>query len=280
MPIFRRPDDGERRGRLKLWPLVVFGIFAVFYYFSNRETVPITGRSQLVDISPREEAALGLQSYQLILRQEDVVEGGPEAERIRRIGAALAKAAKGEDPGFQWEYNLIRSDQVNAFCLPGGKVAVYSGILPVAANDDGLAVIMGHEIAHAIARHGAERMAQQRLAQFGTLAVGAAVGDMDQDTRRNVMAALGVGTQFGVLLPFSRKHESEADHIGLIYAARACFDPAEAPKVWQRMARAAGSGRAPEFLSTHPDPATRIEQLKSWIPEAEAERAKYCGDRR
>ena len=227
---------------LRVWPLVIFGIFFAWYYFSHQEEVPLTGRSQLIDLSREQEAALGLESYRQILGQSQIVSSGPEVDTIREIGRRLA--AVSDDPGFEWEFNLIASDQANAFALPGGKVAVYAGLLPITQNHDGLAAVMGHEIAHAIARHGAERIAHEKLAQLGTLAVGTAVGEMDIQTQRMVMAALGVGTQFGVLLPFSRSHESEADYMGLIFAARACFDPQEAPRLWERMAQAGGGARA------------------------------------
>ncbi|CAN5261018.1 M48 family metallopeptidase [soil metagenome] len=264
----------NRRGRLRVWPLLIFGVFFAIYYFTNQESVPVTGRTQLVDISREQEAALGLQSYQQILSQADVVRGGEVVETVRDIGRRLAAVA--EDPGFDWEFNVIDSDQVNAFALPGGKVAVYAGLLPVAGNDDALAAVMGHEIAHAIARHGAERMAHQKLAQYGSLAVGVAIGEMDIQTQRMVMGALGVGAQYGVLMPFSRKHETEADYIGLLYVARACFDPTEAPALWERMGE--GGPTQAEFLSTHPNPATRIENFREWMPEALRVREEYCGE--
>lgn len=270
MPIF-----GNSEGRFKVWPLVIFALFAVGYFFANRETVPLTGRKQVVGMTPNEEASLGLQSYQAILGQSEVLSGGPEVELVRRIGRRLAKVA--DDRAFEWEFNVIRSPEMNAFCLPGGKVAVYTGILPIADNENGLAVIMGHEIAHAIARHGAERMAHQQLAQLGQLAVGMASSEMDNRGRQLVMGAFGVGAQFGVLLPFSREHESEADYMGLIYLAKACFDPQEAPALWKRM-NAAKGGRAgpPQFMSTHPADTTRIEQFKQWMPEALKIRAQHC----
>jgi predicted Zn-dependent protease len=263
-----------RSGRLRVWPLVAFGIFFAWYWFANQEVVPLTGRKQLVDLSREQEAALGLQSYRQILDQSRIVESGAELEAVREIGRRLA--AVSEDPGFEWEFNLIDSEQANAFALPGGKVAVYAGLLPVAENADGVAVVMGHEIAHAIARHGAERIAHQKLTQLGGLAVGAAVGEMDLQTQRMVMGALGVGTQFGVLLPFSRSHESEADYMGLIYAARACFDPREAPKLWERMARASQGAAPAEFMSTHPAHETRIQNLNEWMPEALRAREESC----
>lgn len=264
-----------RSGRFRVWPIVIFGIFFAWYYFSHQEEVPLTGRTQLIDLSREQEAALGLESYREILSQSQVVSSGPEVDMISEIGRRLA--AVSGDPGFEWEFNLIASDQANAFALPGGKVAVYAGLLPIAQNHDGLAVVMGHEIAHAIARHGAERIAHEKLAQLGQLAVGTAVGEMDIETQRMVMGALGVGTQFGVLLPFSRSHESEADYMGLIFAARACFDPQEAPRLWERMAQAAGGAAPAEFMSTHPGHETRIQQLNQWIPEALRVRAESCG---
>ena len=250
-------------GGARLLPIILFGLYLAYYYFSNQQDVPLTGRSQLVDISREQEASLGLQSYRQILSQSRVVSGGREVEAVREIGRRIALAARDVDPGFDWEFNVIQSDQANAFALPGGKVAVYTGILPVAENVDGLAVIMGHEIAHAIARHGAERMAHQKLVQIGSVAATFAIGDMDISTQRAVMGALGVGAQYGVLLPFSRKHESEADYIGLMFAARACFDPREAPALWERMAANAGGGRS-EFMSTHPAPETRVRQFDEW----------------
>lgn len=257
----------RRGGRFRLLPIILFAIYGLYYYFSNQQEVAITGRSQIVDMSREQEAALGLQSYQQILSQSQVVRGGEQVEAIRAIGRRIEQAAAPDDPGFSWEYNLIQSDQANAFALPGGKVAVHTGILPIAENADGLAVIMGHEIAHAIARHGAERMAYQKLTQLGTLAAGVSVSGMDSGQQRMVMAALGAGAKFGVLLPFSRDHESEADYIGLIYLARACFDPREAPKLWQRMGQNAGQ-TPPEFMSTHPSSSTRVRQFEQWMPEA------------
>jgi len=284
--FFRRSSDnyGEdqssspqrRRGKFRILPLLLFVGFGLVYYFSNQQTVPITGRQQFVDIDRQTEIALGLDAYRQVLSGEQVVTSGTEAALVKDVGSKIAAVAENSD--FNWEFNLIDSEQANAFCLPGGKVAVYSGILPIAQNADGLAAIIGHEIAHATARHGAERMAQSRLAELGQMAVQMSVSEMDIQTQRSVMGALGVGTQFGVLLPFSRKHESEADYIGLLYMARACFNPEEAPKLWERMAQVEQSGQVPEFISTHPSHATRIAKLKEWLPEALAERKKFCKD--
>lgn len=262
-------------GGLKLLPILLFLGYLAYYYFSNQQTVPMTGRKQLVDISREQEAALGLQSFRQVLAQEQVVTSGPQAEAVRAIGQKLLAVA--DDKNYRWEYVLINSREVNAFALPGGKVAVYSGLLPVAQNANALAAVMGHEIAHVIARHGAERMAQQRLVQLGSLAAGVAVSDMDAGMQRTVMGALGMGAQYGLLLPFSRDNESEADQMGLTLAARACFDPTEAPRLWERMAKASGGQKPPEFMSTHPSDSTRIRRLQELMPAALREREKYCG---
>ncbi len=272
-----RQNLGRRRGglALRLWPILIFALYLAYYWFSNQEKVPMTDRNQLVDLTREEEAALGYQSYQQVLSQENVIRNGELVDQIREIGARLATAAADVDPGFEWEFNLIDSPQANAFALPGGKVAVYTGILEVTANVDGLSAVMGHEIAHAIARHGAERMAYQKLIQWGTMAISIAVGDMGYNTQRMVQGALGMGSKYGVLLPFSRSHESEADYMGLIFTARACYDPREAPKLWERMSEKS-KGQPQEFTSTHPSHETRIKKLNEWMPEALEVYEKNC----
>lgn len=279
-----RRFPGRRRRRrfgwgLRLLPIGLFGLYLLFYYFTNRVEVPVTGRKQMVDISREEEVALGLQSYQDILSRSRLVSDGETVDAIRDMGERLVRAAQeqGIDPGYQWEFNLIQSDQANAFALPGGKVAVYSGLLRVAENEDGLSAVMGHEIAHAIARHGAERMAYQKLTRIGMLAASFALGDLGAQGQQMIQGALGVGSQYGILLPFSRKHESEADFIGLLLLAQACYDPREAPRLWQRMGENS-SGEAPsEFASTHPSPQTRIEQFTAWMPDALEVYEQHCG---
>ncbi len=263
---------------VRMIPIVLFALYLAWYWVANQETVPVTGRSQLVDLSRDEEMALGLQSYQEILSRSNVMSDGDVVRQVRGIGWKLVEAARAEglDPGFDWEFNVIRSDQANAFALPGGKVAVYTGLLPVAENSDGLSAIMGHEIAHAIARHGAERMAYQKLVRLGSMVAAVVVGDMGYSAQRAVQGALGVGSQYGVLLPFSRKHESEADYIGLRLLARACYDPTEAPALWQRMGANRSGGTPNEFMSTHPSPETRIDQFNEWMSEAEQTRRENC----
>jgi metalloendopeptidase OMA1, mitochondrial len=260
-----------RRRSLTVFPLLLAVGFALFQYFgAEKITNPETGRSARVALSTQEEAVLGLQSYEEIVATSDLVRQGPELEQVERVAGRLARAA-GED--FDWQVTLIRSDQANAFCLPGGKIAVYTGILPYTRTEAGLAAVMGHEMAHATARHGSQRLLQNSLTQ--TLLVGAQLSfsDLDWEKRRMVMAALGAGAQYGVLLPFSRSHETEADEMGLLYMARAGYPPAEAIGFWQRM-QEAGSQKPPEWMSTHPADETRIRNLRAMLPRAEAEYAK------
>jgi metalloendopeptidase OMA1, mitochondrial len=260
-----------RRRSLTILPLLLAVAFALFQYFgAERITNPETGRAARVAMSPREEAQLGLQSFQEIVSESDLVQSGPEFEMVKQVAARLARAVGDVGENFDWQVVLIRSDQANAFCLPGGKIAVYTGILPHTQSEAGLAAVMGHEMAHAIARHGSQRLLQNSLTQ--TIMVGAQLSfsDLDVEQRRMVMAALGAGAQYGVLLPFSRSHETEADEMGLLYMARAGYDPTEAIGFWQRMNEAGGQ-KPPEFMSTHPANETRIENLRALLPRAQAE---------
>jgi predicted Zn-dependent protease len=195
---------------------------------------------------------------------------------VKRVGERIAAAVeeyfkeKGmvqKMKNYRWEFNLVESPEVNAWCMPGGKVVVYSGLLPVARNEAGLAVVMGHEIAHAIAHHGNERMSQQLMAQLGGMALSEALKTKPQETQQLWMTAYGVGAQYGVLLPYSRLQESEADHLGLIFMAMAGYDPHEALSFWERMATASGGEKPPELMSTHPSDQTRIENIKKLLPE-------------
>ena len=231
------------------------------------ETVPITGRSQLVLIPEGTEVKMGLDSYQQILSKAKVSSDPRVVEQVTRVGRRIAEATGRAD--YQWEFNVIEDAQVNAFCLPGGKVAVYTGMLPIARDDAGLAAVLGHEVAHAIARHGGERMSQQLAVQGATLATTQTLmAGRDPATVQLVSAALGAGATVGLLLPWGRAQESEADHLGLIYMAKAGYHPRAARDLWVRMGEAS-RGREPyEFLSTHPLPETRITQIEGWIPEA------------
>ena len=267
----RRGFGRRGRGGGFRWPLMlVFAVGAAIYYFANQETVPITGRKQLRTMDLDTEIQLGLQSYQQILSEnrQNLIESGPVVDTVREIGFRIADAAEDIDPGFEWAFAVIDSPQVNAFALPGGYTAVYTGLIPVAQNEDALAVVMGHEVADALAHHGAERMAQQNMQRIVGTGVAMGAGGMDYSAQRAVMGAFGMASQYGFSLPFSREHESEADYIGLLLMAEACYDPREAPRLWERMAEASGGANVPEFQSTHPSPATRIADFQQWMPEA------------
>jgi metalloendopeptidase OMA1, mitochondrial len=228
---------------------------------------PITGRSQLMLISPAEETALGVQAYREVLQKEPITEDSRYTEPVQRIARRLEASAN--RPDLRWEVNVIEDKKtVNAFALPGGKIGVYTGIFPMAQTEAGLAIIMGHELGHVIARHGAERMSQQLGAQL--LGSALAVGFQASPYANTIMAAYGLGAQVGVLLPYSRLQESEADRIGLVLAAKAGYDTQAAVGVWQRMAKQSGR-RPPPFLSTHPTPESRIEEIKKFLPQAMAQ---------
>jgi predicted Zn-dependent protease len=257
----------ERR-HIKWVPLLLAGLFFAYQYFSSEKFVnPETGRASHVGMSTREEALLGLQGYEQVLAQSESIDSGPELEMVRRVSSRLANATGKVGADFDWQVSLIRSPQVNAFCLPGGKIVVYTGILPITQNEPALATVLGHEMAHATSRHGSQRVLEQNLAQTALTGVAMSLSDMDYDKQRAVMGALGAGTQFGVLMPFSRKHESEADAIGLLYMGRAGYDPRESIRFWQRMENVRGP-QPPEFLSSHPSHGTRIQQLEAEMPKA------------
>lgn len=243
---------------------------------SSCATNPYTERSQLLLVPESQEIQLGAQAYEQVLHDPKVkISQDPrEVEPVRRVAARIIEAAKASKYAerakqFDWQVSVIKDDTTaNAFALPGGKIAIYTGIFPIAKNEAGLAAIMGHEVIHALARHGAERMSQGLLAQAGLgVANIALAAKTDPAVAQLSMAALGLGANVGVLLPFSRQHESEADYIGLLLAAQAGYDPQEAIRVWERM-EARSKGQPPEFLSTHPSHGTRIKQLEGWMLEA------------
>jgi predicted Zn-dependent protease len=243
-----------------LWPLgLALSLLAACSH------VPHTGRSQLLLISTQEEAALGAQAFATELRRSRLATAPAVTAAIEEVGQRLARAA--DQPHFAWQFVALDAPEVqNAFCLPGGKVAVYTGLFPIAESTNGLAVVMGHEIAHAIARHGAERMSQQIASQAGGVVLAALFGG--QPGADLVLAAYGVGTEVGLLLPYGRAHELEADRIGLTLMARAGYDPRGATAFWQRMERASGGDGPPVFLSTHPSDEARARQITHWLGEA------------
>jgi predicted Zn-dependent protease len=267
----------EQRGIRIRWLPLVLGLFGILFVMARGCQEGPFGRHQVVGLSPEQEMQLGEQSYQKILEKEQVVREGKAYDGVQRVGRRLAAAATSEEflsavqlhpQKFVWEFQLVKSDQVNAFCLPGGKVVVYTGLLPVAKNEAGLATVLGHEIGHALAHHGAERIAQQELVQIGQVAASQSIDNLSSGQRQELMALLGAGSQVGVLLPFSRKHESEADHIGLLLMSAAGYNPDQAIDFWQRMEEQAKTSKS-EFLSTHPSHEHRIHDIRGWLPDAE-----------
>jgi predicted Zn-dependent protease len=242
-------------------------ILALLALAAACQSVPYTNRPQLLLVSAGEETALGESSYREALAKAKLSNDAAATALVRKVGERIA--AVSDRPDFKWEFNLIDDPKtVNAWCLPGGKVAVYTGLLPLTKDENGLAVVMGHEIAHALAHHGSERMSQGLLTQLGGAALGVAMAKQPEQTRRLAATAFGAGAQVGVLLPFSRAHESEADHIGLILMAKAGYDPEGAVAFWGRMAAGAGGDKTPELLRTHPSDHARIEKIREELPEA------------
>ena len=252
-------------------------VVLAFLLLSQCATVPLTGRHQLILFPEDQMVSMSLTSYNSFLKENKLSSDAVNKQRIKNVGARISKAVEqylaanglqDQIANFQWEFNLVASNEPNAWCMPGGKVVFYEGILPYCQTDAGIAVVMGHEIAHAVAHHSNERMSQQALIQYGQAAATEILGHNQSDTRKALLsAAIGMGTNVGITLPFSRKHEYEADHLGLIFMTMAGYDPNEAVAFWSRMANA-GTGKQPEFLSTHPADANRIAKLKAAIPEA------------
>lgn len=293
-----RTQGARRRGfgGVRWWILILFAGYAAWSWFGSAQTDPYTGETAHYGATAAEEIQLGAQAYQQV--QSDAAAQGAllpaDAQvsrqireiasrlvaRVPQVTADLAAANQQQAPtdyqGFQWDVSVIQSEEANAFCLPGGKMAVYTGLIPIAQNQDAMAVVMGHEIAHALLRHGSQRMAQQKLVQVGQMAAGVALGGMDPSQQQAVMAALGAGAQYGFILPYGRSHETQADQVGLMLAAAACFNPGEAIPLWERMSELGSGARPPEFASTHPDPANRIQTLQSMMPMAAEFYSKYC----
>ena len=246
------------------------------FFLQTCKTVPITGRKQVALIPNSQMNALGVDNYQQVLSEAKVDRTSEDAKLVEYVGSKIARAVErylkthGQSAnveGFAWDFKLIVDDVVNAWCMPGGKVAFYTGILPVCKDEAGIAVVMGHEIAHAIAKHGNERMTQGLAQQLGGVALAVALKDKPEETQNLFMQAYGLGTTVGAILPFSRLHESEADEMGLIFMAMAGYDPREAPRFWQRMAAQSGP-QPPTFLSTHPSNEQRIAKLNELMPQA------------
>lgn len=247
-------------------------------------TNPFTGKSSLNFVSNSQLFPSSFQQYGTFLKENKVITGTADAQRVENVGMKIKAAAErwlkanGHSEhlnGYQWEYKLIENKEVNAWCMPGGKIVVYSGILPVTKDDAGLATVMGHEVAHALANHGAQRMSAEQLQQLGSVGVAVATGSKSAEQQQMWQEYYGLGSQVGVMLPFSRSHESEADKIGLTLMAIAGYNPETAILFWERMSASSSGNKPPEFMSTHPADATRIANLKRLIPEAKAEALKF-----
>ncbi len=251
-------------------------IFLGLLYLTSCSSVPMTGRKQVVAIPSSQMIALSNESYSKVLEENQISSNADYVKRVRTVGERLTRAVEqymkdnnlqAYIQGYNWQYTVLVSDQLNAWCMPGGQIAFYEGIMPVCQDDNGIAVVMGHEIAHAVAQHGNERMSQQLLIQLGGIALSEAMKTQKEQTIDLALLAFGVGSKLGVELPYSRVHESEADEMGLYFMAMAGYDPRTAPAFWSRM-EAVSSAEIPEFLSTHPSPSSRIENLNRLMPKA------------
>jgi metalloendopeptidase OMA1, mitochondrial len=277
--------EDPQPGRSRRWPgwarfliarpliavLIAAVAVGVIFLRGEKQSTPVTHREQRVALSDAEQTKLGVKEYDKTLQEEraNIISSGKDYEQVQKVAARIAAVASRDKPNFHWRVTLIRDKQANAWCLPGGEIVVYTGILPYTKSDSGLATVLGHEVSHATAEHGAERIEREDMTKvaIGILAGGVA---FTPSQYIKVVALLGAGAQVKVSLPFSRQQESEADHIGLVYMARAGYKPSKAISFWERMN--ARTGQKPtEFLSDHPSDARRIAQLRSWLPEAERE---------
>lgn len=258
----------------------IVSFFMALLLLAACASVPLTGRKQVLLVSDQEVLASSLTQYNDYMKSAKKSSNSSKSAMVTRVGKRIADAterylkANGmeeELKNFSWEFNLVKDNQVNAFCMPGGKIVVYEGLLPLVSSDDELAVVLGHEVAHAVAKHSNERMSQQLLAQYGAAILGVAVQNKSQAVQQVASTVYGVGAQYGVMLPFSRKHESEADYMGLVFMTMAGYNPDVAINFWKKMS-AGNSGSVPEFMSTHPSDATRIAEIQKALP---AIKAKY-----
>jgi len=256
---------------------LLFFVFTILL-LNSCSTVPVIGRKQLNLLPESQMVSLSLTNYKAFLDTSEVIKSGKEYDLVKSSGTKISRAVikflndnqlQSRAANFAWEYNLVKDASVNAWCMPGGKVVFYSGIIPVCQDEQGVAVVMGHEIAHAVARHGNERMSQSLITEYGSLALDVALQQKPEQTRSIFLNAYGIGAQVGVMLPFSRKQEYEADKLGLILMTMAGYDPNQAIAFWERMSKLSGAN-VPEFLSTHPISTKRIEALKKALPEMEA----------
>ena len=292
MQIDPQDQYPQRRGsgfNPRLIIVLLIALYGAYKWFASAQIQPETGEKVHIDanITPQQESAMGLQAYEEVMQKEQPVDPNSQlAQQVRAVAERLIKVIPAvEDQlakehglqsphierSFNWAVNVLKSDEVNAFCLPGGKIAVYTGLIPVAQNADAIAVVLGHEITHALLRHGAQRMTRQSMEKLATTA--AAVGGIDPNMQNVMFSAYGINSA----LPYARKQESQADEMGLMLAAAACFDPQQAIPLWQRMEQSEGGNAPPEYASTHPSAGTRIADLQRLMPKAMQYRAQFCG---
>jgi predicted Zn-dependent protease len=267
--MFRSPHSSALRLWMATWSIALVVVACA--------KVPITGRSQLNLIPDGEMLSMSAQQYQAFLKENKLSQDRARTEEVKRVGVRIQGAVERyfrengmakELQNYSWEFNLVENKELNAWCMSGGKVVFYTGILPVCKDEAGIAVVMGHEVAHAVAKHGSERMSQGLLAEMGGAALSTALSKEPERTQSLFLTAFGVGVQYGALLPFSRGQESEADHLGLVFMSMAGYDPETAVGFWERMASEKTGGAPPEFMSTHPSDATRIQKIRELLPEA------------
>lgn len=262
------------RKTMKRW----MGAWVALMLLAGCSSVPLTGRKHVLLVSDQEVLSSSLTQYNDYIKTATKSSNAKQSAMVTRVGQKIAAATEqylrqngleSEVKNFAWEFNLVKDQQLNAFCMPGGKIVVYEGLLGIVSSDDELAVVVGHEVAHAVAKHSNERMSQQLMAQYGAAILGQAVSNRSTAVQQLATSVYGIGAQYGVMLPFSRKHESEADYMGLVFMTMAGYNPDAAVGFWQKMS-AGGSGSVPEFMSTHPSDATRIAEIKRWLPEIKA----------
>ena len=262
------------RKTMKRW----MGAWVALMLLAGCSSVPLTGRKQVLLVSDQEVLSSSLTQYNDYIKTATKSNNAKQSAMVTRVGQKIAAATEqylrqngleSEVKNFAWEFNLVKDQQLNAFCMPGGKIVVYEGLLGIVSSDDELAVVVGHEVAHAVAKHSNERMSQQLMAQYGAAILGQAVSNRSTAVQQLATSVYGIGAQYGVMLPYSRKHESEADYMGWVFMTMAGYIPDVAVGFWQKMS-AGGSGSVPEFMSTHPSDATRIAEIKKWLPEIKA----------
>ena len=262
------------RKTMKRW----MGAWVALMLLAGCSSVPLTGRKHVLLVSDQEVLSSSLTQYNDYIKTATKSSNAKQSAMVTRVGQKIAAATEqylrqngleSEVKNFAWEFNLVKDQQLNAFCMPGGKIVVYEGLLGIVSSADELAVVVGHEVAHAVAKHSNERMSQQLMAQYGAAILGQAVSNRSTAVQQLATSVYGIGAQYGVMLPFSRKHESEADYMGLVFMTMAGYNPDAAVGFWQKMS-AGGSGSVPEFMSTHPSDATRIAEIKRWLPEIKA----------